>query len=233
MVRQCRVRAKPGAYVFIPPGVPHNTGNASDKPARMLMTVSPPGHEYYFVELSEVVSRGDANVIAERPLRHRSAIGIKEIASDRNCGRKMDGHGATAIGAKRTFNKNRCSRQVSFVRIWKLEVAPDHHRVSGVVNRRRHWPLRAIFPDPPGSAGAIAGQRERVATVTRRAVVDSGCAAFISRGGIHRGQSQELRGDRFVPITSPARCTWANYGFRLSQAALAANSGPAVSIALI
>src|SRR4051812_12111021 len=32
------VRAKPGTYLFIPPGVPHNIGNASEKPARMLMT---------------------------------------------------------------------------------------------------------------------------------------------------------------------------------------------------
>jgi quercetin dioxygenase-like cupin family protein len=61
------IRAKPGAYVFIPPGVPHNIGNASDKPARMLMTVSPPGHEHYFEELGEIISRGsppDAGVIA-------------------------------------------------------------------------------------------------------------------------------------------------------------------------
>ena len=63
-----QVRATPGAYVFIPPGVPHNIGNASDKPARMIMTVSPPGHENYFVELSELVSRGghlDPAAVAE------------------------------------------------------------------------------------------------------------------------------------------------------------------------
>lgn len=61
------VHATPGSYLFIPPGVPHNIGNASDKPARLLMTVSPPGHEHYFEELAQVVSRGrppDANVIA-------------------------------------------------------------------------------------------------------------------------------------------------------------------------
>jgi quercetin dioxygenase-like cupin family protein len=65
------VRAKPGTYLFIPPGVPHNIGNASDKPARMLMTVSPPGHEHYFEELAKVAAAGqaDANVIAE--LRNR------------------------------------------------------------------------------------------------------------------------------------------------------------------
>ena len=54
-----RVRAKPGAFLFVPPGVPHNIGNAGDGPARMLMTVSPPGHEHYFEELAKVAVRGD------------------------------------------------------------------------------------------------------------------------------------------------------------------------------
>lgn len=55
-----RVRAVPGTYLFLPPGVPHNIGNASDKVARVLMTVSPPGHERYFEELSDTVARGGA-----------------------------------------------------------------------------------------------------------------------------------------------------------------------------
>jgi oxalate decarboxylase/phosphoglucose isomerase-like protein (cupin superfamily) len=58
--------------VFIPPGVAHNIGNTSDKPARVIMTVSPPGHEKYFEELAKVVacdSPPDAKVIAE--LRNR------------------------------------------------------------------------------------------------------------------------------------------------------------------
>ena len=66
------VRAKPGTYVFIPPGVPHNISNASDKPARMIMTVSPPGHEHYFEELVKLVTRSgppDADAIAN--LRRR------------------------------------------------------------------------------------------------------------------------------------------------------------------
>src|ERR1700748_2553369 len=41
------VPATPGTYVFIPPGVPHNIRNLTDAPARVLMTVSPPGHEHY------------------------------------------------------------------------------------------------------------------------------------------------------------------------------------------
>jgi quercetin dioxygenase-like cupin family protein len=67
-----QVGATPGTYVFIPPGVAHNIGNASDKPARVIMTVSPPGHEKYFEELAGVVasdSPPDAKVIAE--LRNR------------------------------------------------------------------------------------------------------------------------------------------------------------------
>jgi quercetin dioxygenase-like cupin family protein len=63
-----RVRATPGTYLFLPPGVPHNIANESDKPARVLMTVSPPGHEHYFEELAEKVARGgaaDPNDIAE------------------------------------------------------------------------------------------------------------------------------------------------------------------------
>ena len=52
-----RVRATPGTYLFVPPGVPHNIANVADKPARVLMTVSPPGHEHYFEELAELVAR--------------------------------------------------------------------------------------------------------------------------------------------------------------------------------
>jgi quercetin dioxygenase-like cupin family protein len=61
-----RVRALPGTYLFLPPGVPHNIANVSDKPARVLMTVSPPGHERYFEELAEIVAHGavDPAVIA-------------------------------------------------------------------------------------------------------------------------------------------------------------------------
>ncbi len=66
------LRATPGTFVFLPPGVPHNIGNTSEKPARVIMTVSPPGHENYFEELAEVVAGGGApnpTVIAE--LRRR------------------------------------------------------------------------------------------------------------------------------------------------------------------
>ena len=68
-----RVVAGPGTYVFIPPGVPHSIGNASAHPARMLMTVSPPGHEHYFEELGKLVgaaSAPDPGQIAELRTRY-------------------------------------------------------------------------------------------------------------------------------------------------------------------
>ena len=54
------IRATPGTYLFLPPGVPHDIRNASDRPARMLMTVSPPGHEHYFEELAKLAARDGA-----------------------------------------------------------------------------------------------------------------------------------------------------------------------------
>jgi quercetin dioxygenase-like cupin family protein len=63
-----KVRAKVGTYVFIPPGVPHNIANTSEKPARMIMTVSPPGHEHYFEELVKLVAHSsppDAKAIGD------------------------------------------------------------------------------------------------------------------------------------------------------------------------
>jgi quercetin dioxygenase-like cupin family protein len=67
------IRARPGTFVFIPPGVAHNIGNAADKPARMIMTVSPPGHERYFEELAQLTAHGsppDANLVAQLRSRY-------------------------------------------------------------------------------------------------------------------------------------------------------------------
>ena len=67
-----RIDAKPGTFVFIPPGVPHNIANNSDRVARVIMTVSPPGHEHYFEELAQLASVGamlDATVVGD--LRRR------------------------------------------------------------------------------------------------------------------------------------------------------------------
>lgn len=52
------VQATPGTFLFIPPGVPHNIANVSAQPTKLFMTVSPPGHENYFVELAALVKDG-------------------------------------------------------------------------------------------------------------------------------------------------------------------------------
>lgn len=65
------IRATPGTYLFIPPGVPHNITNVSEKPARVLMTVSPPGHEHYFEQLANLAAQGSPDPQALADLRDR------------------------------------------------------------------------------------------------------------------------------------------------------------------
>ncbi|POR52637.1 cupin domain-containing protein [Bosea psychrotolerans] len=65
------VHASPGTFLFIPPGVPHNITNVSETPARVLMTVSPPGHEHYFEELAQLAARGAPDPEALAGLRNR------------------------------------------------------------------------------------------------------------------------------------------------------------------
>lgn len=66
-----RVRATRGTFLFLPPGVPHNITNVSDKPARVLMTVSPPGHEHYFEELARLAEEAAPDPKAIGDLRGR------------------------------------------------------------------------------------------------------------------------------------------------------------------
>jgi len=65
------VTARRGAYVFIPPNVPHDIRNLGDEPARLLMTVSPPGHEQYFEELAGLTAHGRPEPVALAALRRR------------------------------------------------------------------------------------------------------------------------------------------------------------------
>jgi mannose-6-phosphate isomerase-like protein (cupin superfamily) len=51
-------RAGPGTCVFVPAGVHHSFGNPAGTASRLLLIVSPPGHENYFNELAEIVSKG-------------------------------------------------------------------------------------------------------------------------------------------------------------------------------
>ena len=48
--------AEPGAWVFVPPGVPHAFANRTDGEARFLLIMSPPGHDRYFDELASILA---------------------------------------------------------------------------------------------------------------------------------------------------------------------------------
>ena len=50
----------PGTFVSVPPGVAHAFANRTQVPARMLLVCTPPGHERYFVELAEILTREGA-----------------------------------------------------------------------------------------------------------------------------------------------------------------------------
>lgn len=65
------IRARPGTFLFIPPGVSHNITNVSERQARVLMTVSPPGHEHYFEELAQLAASGVPDPKALSALRNR------------------------------------------------------------------------------------------------------------------------------------------------------------------
>jgi quercetin dioxygenase-like cupin family protein len=55
------VEAAAGAYVFAPKGIEHASWNEGPSPAKMLITMSPPGLERYFEELAEgLAGAGDS-----------------------------------------------------------------------------------------------------------------------------------------------------------------------------
>ncbi len=49
-------RAGPGTLMFVPPGVPHAFSNPTDAPAKLLLLMSPPGHDRYFAELADILA---------------------------------------------------------------------------------------------------------------------------------------------------------------------------------
>ena len=67
------LRARPGDFVLVPPGVAHGFGNPGNDPAKMLLVISPAGvHESYFEELAEVLRKpGPPDVGAIGALRKR------------------------------------------------------------------------------------------------------------------------------------------------------------------
>jgi quercetin dioxygenase-like cupin family protein len=64
--------AAPGTVAVVPRGTPHTFANPSDRPARMLVLVTPGGFERYFEALIEAV--GDAGGFP--PAEELAALGI-------------------------------------------------------------------------------------------------------------------------------------------------------------
>jgi uncharacterized cupin superfamily protein len=59
------ITGRAGTFVSVPQGVAHAFANRSDRPARLLLVATPPGHERYFAELAEILSREGAPDPAE------------------------------------------------------------------------------------------------------------------------------------------------------------------------
>jgi quercetin dioxygenase-like cupin family protein len=67
------VRGGSGQLMFVPRGAAHGFSGASAGGARVLLTISPPGHERYFDELAALLAgegRPDPAAIAELRLRY-------------------------------------------------------------------------------------------------------------------------------------------------------------------
>jgi quercetin dioxygenase-like cupin family protein len=48
--------ARTGAWVFVPPQVPHAFANRGDAPARFILILSPAGHDRYFDDLAQILA---------------------------------------------------------------------------------------------------------------------------------------------------------------------------------
>jgi quercetin dioxygenase-like cupin family protein len=69
------LRGGPGAFLWVPEGVPHAFGNPTDRPARMFFQSSVPGgHEHYFDELAALLAAGAPDPAAVAALRDRYDI---------------------------------------------------------------------------------------------------------------------------------------------------------------
>jgi len=49
-------QATAGASIFVPPGVPHAFANRGPAQSKLLLVMSPPGHDRYFEELADILA---------------------------------------------------------------------------------------------------------------------------------------------------------------------------------
>jgi len=64
-------RGRAGTLMFVPKGAAHQFLNASAGGAKVLLVVSPPGHERYFEELADILASGPPDHEAIAALRER------------------------------------------------------------------------------------------------------------------------------------------------------------------
>jgi quercetin dioxygenase-like cupin family protein len=60
-------RALAGSVMFVPPGVPHAFSNPTNRPAKLLLVMSPADFDRYFIELADILARSgppDSDAIA-------------------------------------------------------------------------------------------------------------------------------------------------------------------------
>ena len=70
------VELSAGAFVFVPRGLEHAFWNEGTTPARMLVTISPPGFERYFEELADGLA-----AIGDDP---EAATSLRKVLSEKH-----------------------------------------------------------------------------------------------------------------------------------------------------
>lgn len=71
---------RPGTFVSVPTGTAHGFANRSSAPARMLLVVTPPGHERYFAELANILT-GDGPPDPDRIAALRARFDTKQVSA--------------------------------------------------------------------------------------------------------------------------------------------------------
>lgn len=72
----------PGAFMFVPEGVPHAFSNRTKKPVKMLFQSSVPGgHENYFEELAGLLRRSDGRPDPKDIAELRRRYGIEQLTA--------------------------------------------------------------------------------------------------------------------------------------------------------
>ncbi len=82
-----------GAFMFVPPGVPHAFANSSKRPCRMFFQSSVPGgHENYFKELAAILRRTDGAPDPKDVAELRNRYDIEQLTPLKGGGKAKPPH---------------------------------------------------------------------------------------------------------------------------------------------